>query len=143
MTVIAWDGTTLAADKLSNNNGYGSSTIKIHRVGDYLTAFTGIHAQGMEMLEWFRQGADPTKFPPLQRNADDYSSLITISRNGTIFRYERSPQPIMLFDRQYAAGAGRDFALMAMRLGQNARTAVLLTNELCLDCGKGVDVLSF
>ena len=37
----------------------------------------------------------------------------------------------------------RNFALMAMHLGHDARRAVELTCELSVDCGNGVGVLRF
>ena len=41
MTVIAWDGVTLAADKQGNQADYGIRVTKIYRVDDDLIGFAG------------------------------------------------------------------------------------------------------
>lgn len=141
--MIAWDGETLAADKMANFSGVPCTTTKIHHINNCLVGYSGDSAIGLEMLEWFRKGADPEKFPAVQREKDDWVGLLVIQPNKSIWRYERSPYPISFEDKQFAIGSGRDFALAAMYLGKIAAEAVEVACKFDVNCGNGVDVLTF
>lgn len=67
MTVIAWDGCTLAADKRASSGGIARTVTKIERHEGCLIAMTGCWDTGAEMREWFKAGADPEKFPEKAR----------------------------------------------------------------------------
>ena len=54
MTIIAWDGKTLAAGKASTNCGYRRTCTKIFRVPGGLVGFAGNGSRAMALLEWFR-----------------------------------------------------------------------------------------
>ena len=139
MSVIAWDGRTLAADKRLCLGTLIRTTTKIFRVGDALCAYAGEAGAGEEMLAWFRGGAIPSEFPARQRT-DEWAGLLVI-RKGEILKYEKTPYPLMVEDKTYAIGCGRDFALAAMHLGHDARTAVEVTIALDNACGNGIDCL--
>ncbi len=141
MTVIAFDGRTLAADKRALIGGLSRSTTKIHRVGASLVGFAGDGAQGMEMLAWLRKGAKPVAFPESQRDDDDWASVIVVRPGGFIDLYERTPYPIRYEDKIFAVGSGRDFALAAMHLGLSAKQAVEVACVFDPGCGNGVDEL--
>lgn len=143
MTVIAWDGKTLAADKMTNFGGLHGTTVKVHRIGDKLVGGCGTTAQIQEMLKWVEKGCDPEKFPPQQRNLQECVSLLVVNKDGSLHQYESTPWPIILQNKQWAIGNGRDFAIAAMYLGKTAKEAVEVTNVLCNDCGNGVDELIF
>lgn len=142
MTIIAWDGKTLAADKRVNFGGMLLTTTKIRRIGNMLVGYAGNADFGEQMLAWIREGMDPEKFPEGQRNKDDWSGVIAISPGGYIRRYERTPYPIVFEDPFVAIGSGRDFAMAAMHLGHDARKAVEVACALNADCGGGIDVLT-
>ena len=57
MTVIAWDGTTLAADKRVDIGGTSFTGTKVRRVGDALVAFAGTGSQFLPRMEWYAKGA--------------------------------------------------------------------------------------
>ena len=139
MSVIAFDGQTMAADKRACLGTMIRTTTKIFRVGDALCAYAGDAAMGEEMLAWFRGGALPDQFPAGQRG-DDWSGLLVV-RKGEILKYERSPYPVRFEDKFFAIGCGRDFALAAMHLGHDARTAVEVAIALDSGCGNGIDTL--
>ena len=107
MTIVAWDGTTLAADKRAVQAGLIRTLTKIFKVRGYLCAYTHNAGQGEEMLDWFRQGADVSKFPESQRDKDDWSDLLTISPEKIIYKYARNPFPIKFEDKIFAIGSGR------------------------------------
>lgn len=141
MTVIAWDGRTLAADKLATFGTTKHTTTKIFRVRDALVGYAGDADSGEEVLAWFRDGADPAKFPAGQRGPD-WAGLLVIRRGQPICRYERTPYPVMFHDTRFAVGSGREFALAAMHLGCSAKEAVQVAIELDSGCGHGIDTLT-
>lgn len=142
MSVIAWDGTTLAADKRADSGGYNYTVTKIFDCGDALIGVAGDFPRGIQMLQWWKNGRTPEEFP-FERVGDEWAVLLVIHRSGLIERYESRPEPFPVENPFHAVGSGRDFALMAMHVGYDARKAVELTCELSSHCGNGIDVLTF
>ena len=142
MTTIAFDGRTLAADKRSTIGGLYRTGTKIFRVGSSLVGYAGSGAQCSEMLAWARGGFRKAAFPEAQRDTENSIVLLVIRPHGVIQIYEHSPCAIEYEDKQFAIGSGRDYALAAMRLGKNARDAVLLAAEFDPGTGNGVDTLT-
>lgn len=152
MTVIAWDGETLAADKFADIYGVAFTTTKIHRVlvpgrGVALAGFSGAGARGRQLLHWYTNGADPNTFPPQPTEDDRACILVCITRaedgHVVIERFESTGFPIVLEDRLFADGSGRDVALAAMYCGKSASEAVELTGRIIPRIGGGIDTLTF
>ena len=143
MTVIAWDGTTLAADKRCVAGSTIKTTTKIWRVGELLVGIAGDLSFGMEMLDWIKQGRNPSDFPKNQRTYEDFVSVLVVDENGQAWVYERSPHPFMIEDACTAIGTGRDFALAAMYCGKTAAEAVAIACRLDNGCGNGVNTLNY
>lgn len=142
MTVIVWDGKTLAADKRAVSAGYGGGTVtKIHRWEGGLMGFSGDYDLGIAMLDWLRAGASPSQYPQRQRT-EDYTAVIVVRRDGTVVRYEREPVPMPFQNVPQAMGSGRDYALAAIHLGCDARRAVEVACALDVGCGNGIDTLT-
>lgn len=139
MTVIAFDGRTLAADRLADCNGARRTVTKIQRIDGALIGGAGNMGRVFAMVEWFRRGAVPADFP--SGAADNNWAVLLVVKDGRAVTYEQSPWPLEFKDRQIAIGSGRDFAMAAMHLGQDARGAVEVAIDLCPSCGGGVDVL--
>lgn len=142
MTCIAWDGTTLAADRLAAYGGMTNEVTKIHRVNGVLVGGSGDLPFVLEMIEWVRAGRKPEDFPPAQRSKDDWQPLLVIEVDGTTSLYERTPYPVRNKNKHVAIGSGREFARAAMHLGRTAREAVEVACALSIECGGGIDVLS-
>lgn len=142
MTTIAWDGTTLAADKQATNAGLRRTVTKIFRAGDLMFAACGDLAESLEVIEWIKAGADPEKLPASQRS-ERWNSIFTVTKQGVIKVYECGPYPIQFEDEIFACGSGRDFALGAMRMGADAVRAVEVASGFDSGTGCGVDRLSF
>jgi 20S proteasome alpha/beta subunit len=142
MTCIAWDGKTLAADKRACNGTLYRTVTKIFRVGDSLMGYSGDPSFGEGMRAWIAGGEKPDDFPAFQRDKDDWVVTLVIRANGTIHKYERTPNPITFEDKHFAIGCGRDFALAAMHLGKTAREAVEVAIALDSGCGNGIDTLT-
>ena len=142
MTVVAWDGTTLAADKMTSFGGLHGTTTKVYRIRDMLVSGCGMTALIQEMVQWVENGCIPEQFPPQQRDPKECVSLLVVRKGGLVHQYESTPYPLVLHNRQWAIGSGRDFAMAAMYLGKTAREAVEIASVLCNDCGNGVDELT-
>jgi len=141
VTVIAWDGRTLAADKRATSGGGIVRTVtKIERHEDALLAITGEFDVAAEMRQWWKSGADAEKFPPKAR--EDVATLIVI-RQGRIETYCGGPYSMRIEDYRCAFGSGRDFAEAAMHCGKSAAEAVAVACVFQSDCGNGIDALGF
>lgn len=142
MTVIAWDGKMLAADKRSTHCGLARTVTKITRHDrDTLLALSGDQSVALEMLRWFKDGCSLGNFPAKAR--DDEATLTVVMRGGAVVMYTTGPVPAHIEDRQIALGSGRDYALAAMHLGHDARTAVEVACHFEVHCGNGIDTLEF
>lgn len=143
MTVIAWDGKTLAADKRAGTDLPRTIT-KIRRTASgALIGCAGSACADQELMAWYEQGADPAKFPEIHRDTAKSSHLIAIEPGGVIRVYMDSPFGAVIENDFHAIGSGRDFAMAAMHLGWKARSAVACAIALSATCGNGIDDLEF
>lgn len=142
MTVIAWDGRTLAADRRTSYGSTIATSTKIRRMPDgALVGCAGNASQGAEMLQWFRNGRDVEKFPPSQRVEADRSDIVCIEPDGRIHIYQLTPYPTLIEDKFFSFGSGSNYALAALHLGFDAAKAVETACALDSTCGGGVDQL--
>ena len=143
MTVIAWDGKSIVADKRSCNNFRAATVTKLHRVGgDRILAVSGDLAKGLELVKWVGAGMVPGDLPAFQRT-QDYVPLAMWVRGSGIWIFEDSAVPFHVEEPVWAGGSGRDYALAAMHLGCDARRAAEVACELSFGCGNGLDVMRF
>jgi hypothetical protein len=124
MTVIAWDGRTVAADSLKC---YGSSRAmapvqKLRVRNGIVFAMTGSGPLFDPMIEWYLKGADPKAVPEC---GDEHkgTALIVFKPDGAAFYKPSMPYPDEV-SAPDAWGAGADFAIGAMEVGADAKTAV-------------------
>lgn len=140
MTVIAFDGKTLAADKMTvDGSGLRRTVTKIERINDHLVAFAGSWDVATEMRAWWAAGAKPDDFP---KSARDSNTVLVVIGPSLISTYNTGPYPIVFEDEKCAFGSGRDFALTAMHLGCDAEEAVHIACHFQSDCGNGIDALT-
>lgn len=150
MTVIAWDGTTLAADKLCHLGITAATVTKVVCVRDAqnrvvaLLAFAGSGSRMWQVIEWLRNGAKPEDYPP--RPAEDESALVAVTRTQQgrviIRRFDETGYALFIEDVVYADGGFRDIALAAMACGKTAREAIEVTAMITTQV-RGVDTLTF
>lgn len=139
MSVIVWDGKTLAADRQVTYGQVKLEGSKIKRLADgTLLGWTGDEDTGMAMVIWYEKGADVEKLPPSQTK-EDWSRLIVIYPNGRAFQYQQWGIATEIVSRPFAFGAGQDFALGALAMGADARKAVEIANQYSIGCGFGVE----
>ena len=143
MTVIAYDGTTLAADKMASNNFSQSKITKISRMpnGD-LVGYAGEVGLATQFIHWLKGERKIEDFPESQRDANDSVECILIKPDRTLWIYERSPHPYRIYEAHYAIGSGSAYARAAMELGYDAVVAVKIACKLCPSCGLGYDKLT-
>lgn len=141
MTVIAWDGQTLAADKRCSYGGMVCTVTKIFRIGNLLVAGAGDFPHVLAMVEWVRRGRDPADFPVAQGSKDDWQPLLVIEPGGKALIYERTPYPVHYEQDYMTLGSGREYARAALHMGADAVEAVRVASALDVNCGNGVDIL--
>lgn len=149
VTVIAWDGSTLAADRRVTIGGVTFESTKVRCVegprGLALVALCGEGARIERLMEWYSAGADPATYPT--RKDDDWSALVCITRDDKgqcrIERFEGSGYALIVDSHLYADGGGRDAAMGAMLCGATAVRAVEITSQLIGSCGNGYDAVTF
>lgn len=138
MSVVVWDGKTIAADRRQCCGALRSETSKMCKLpnGEVL-AWTGTQERGLALADWYRDGASPAKWPSFQSD-DDWVRLIVASCEGAFF-YEQLPIRQMVIDPFGAWGEGRDFAYGALGMGATARQAVEVTARFCVSVGDGIE----
>lgn len=136
MTVIAFDGKYLAADKqISWSCTFGTVT-KIFKLDDgSFVAFAGNGAKAMEVLEWFRGDRKREDYP--KSKEDDPASAYQVV-NGKMRLWDNGVW-YELESKFFSTGSGQDFAHAAMHMGKNAIEAVQIAIECSHVCGQGID----
>jgi len=149
MTVIAWDGETLAADRQAVSDGCASLVepkigYVVRKSGEaFLYGYVGDIADGEELLEWFQKGAKKKKFPEHLREASCNTLLAIITDEGLVAEYFRSPYPVRHPVGGYAWGSGAAYALGVMEYGAVAQEAVEIASRFDVNSGGGVVSISF
>lgn len=141
MTVIVWDGKTLAADKRATQNGLIRRVTKIERFENELIGFCGDLDECKQYVHWYKNGAFPDTFPECLREGTN--CLIVIDSQKRINMYAAGPFGTVLEEEYHAWGSGREFAITALYLGKNATEAVIIASIFQSDCGSGVDTLTW
>lgn len=139
MSCVAWDGTTIAADKQATNMGlrFKATKIRLLASGEVL-AWCGDQDSGASISKWYEEGADVTKWPTCQADKDRWCRLIVVSYSS-LKVYAREPVAIPCEDAFMAWGSGRDYALGAMMRGATAREAIEVAMRFDNGCGLGID----
>lgn len=139
MTVIAWDGRVLAADKCALYGDHRKVGTKIFRpVTDTVLGACGSIGAGLSLVEWYNNGCKRDEWPECQKDKDDWALLIVASKEG-VYWYERLPYKIRLEQPFMAWGRGGEFAMGALAMGATAVQAVEVASKYCDGCGMGVD----
>ena len=133
MTVIAWDGHTLAADTGIGNGGIFFKGKKIFEVADGWIAVFGNYDHAIAVVQWYNKGAKPTEYPPFAN--DDSCEFVHVNRKGELRLYNDTQHvPVSIDNKSFAFGSGREFAIAGMHLGLSAEEAVKLACKFRDDC---------
>lgn len=137
MTVIAWDGRTLAADSLTTFGDERSlipaEKIRIAHGRAYGAA--GIAGIFDALIEWHHAGADAAA-PP--KGVDKEWSLLVIEQDLTGWHYCGEALHPMRIAAPWSIGSGGRFAAGAMLAGADAAQAVEIAIRMSTTCGPPV-----
>ena len=143
MSVIAWDGKTLAADRQASFGGRVTTSVKIFKHEDKLIGLIGPHESSCRLYNWILNGMNPVSFPRELESDGAIPIVYVIPRTGHAVKFEDCAYPIVVKDEFWAAGSGGDLALGAMAMGATAEEAVEVASKYNIYCGCGVDRFSF
>lgn len=137
MSVIAWDGKTIAADTMqvcADMRSAASKLMRVHTLAGFdVIGWCGDNEQGLLLARWYQEGADPGKWPEFQKT-DSWTRLVVASRAGLSF-FEKLPVAQVVRDPYMAFGSGRDYAMGAMAMGATAAQAVECAIKHCISTG--------
>lgn len=137
MTTICWDGRALCADRQLTSSGVRYETTKAHRLKDgSLFASCGALENNAAVYQWLNGGSEK----PVIEKDDDFDGIL-IKPDGSAWMLNKKLHLVAIESPYFATGSGRDFAILAMRLGKTAREAVELASELDIWTGMGVTEL--
>ena len=137
MSVIVWDGKTLAADRAVMLGELKLETCKLWKTDEGAIAICGDVPLGESLKEWYKSGKDKEKWPESQRSEKNWATLIVATRDGVVY-YEGEPYPITVRDI-HAWGSGKEVALGAMAARATAIEAVEIACMYSPCCGFGSD----
>lgn len=141
MSIVAWDGAYLVADKQATCSGMKVTVSKARRLATgEVVAWTGDQEQGLALAKWYEEGADPAKWPEFQKkDGDNWTRLIVADSTGVSF-FEKQPERQRVEDKFMAWGSGRDYAMGAMQVLRDAVKAVEVASMFDVHCGRGMEV---
>jgi hypothetical protein len=139
---LAWDGRTLAADRLSCHANLKQSGRKIHDCGDFVYAQCGAVYETNAIRRWLAAGA-PTDARPTLDGEGSWGIVVRKETAGKLVYLVQGKQPELCPVREkfVADGSGRDFALAAMYLGKTAREAIVVAAHFDVYTGGGADAV--
>lgn len=137
MTVVAWDGRFLVADKQATCEGHKYQVSKLFRVKTgMVAAITGAY-DGLEACIKFLNNEGPYPYTDIDKSG--WGRLIVVD-NGKLYWYETTEHKCRMESAYIAFGNGRDFALMGMHLGFGAEASVRQTCKINNTCGFGMTI---
>jgi len=140
MSVIAWDGSHIVADNQVTEGNVPKRTKKLFRIQRngviHGVGFVGMAGEGMDMVRWWREGADADEMP-----AYPETSLIVATRDFCISWDDGLAIPYTIQERYAAYGSGSYYADSALALGKTARQAVLHAIKHDIYCGQGTTTI--
>ena len=140
MTVIAWDGHILAADRMGENGSTLSTVKKLWPLKKQGGAFAvcGSLSQGLALKRWVEGGMKEDKFP-FVKEGESWTHLIVALPKKSVMLFENSPDAIEVLDSFAAWGIGREVALGALQMGASSIVAVEIASKWAAGCGRGCD----
>ena len=140
MTTIAYRDGVLAADRrVSDGHSIIGEDRKIVMGYDCL-AGAGGRADCCEMfIQWVLAGRPDDDLPDIEAGQ---LHAITIEADGQILVWQNIAAPFPITAPFLAVGSGDEFAIGAMEMGADAKTAVEVASRRDLATGGGIDILT-
>ena len=139
MSTIAYDGKTIAADRLCTVGDTPIPFQKVGKISGMVFGCAGYAEDTVLFAKWLKDEMPRgDKLPKLETRF----RAIVIDVTGDAFLYFDKLVPIPLEKgRQWAFGSGGEFAMGAMAMGVSAALAVEIATKLDVNTGLGVDVI--
>lgn len=134
MTTIAWDGTTVAADRQISYHCAPALKIMRLRDGSVVGASGEDYGRILSIFDALNSGAYPD-------SADVQTTILHVHPNGTATLWLTRGKPIPV-SAPFAIGSGADYAMGAMSMGAFASHAVEIASRFDPSTGAGVDVVT-
>jgi hypothetical protein len=140
MSVVAWDGKMLAADRQGTWGGMRREGCKIREVPGAILAGVGDISTFQAMIKWYESGKKDRLWPKELQVVDDLRcQLIVVEFGPKVSVINITPHEVRILEHKMAWGAGADFAVGAMEMGADAKRAVEIACKYSTACGMGVD----
>jgi hypothetical protein len=141
ITLICWDGRTVAADGLYSYDilRASASLPKLRRKDGFVFALTGTTALYDPMVEWFLGDRNPDNLPKV--SSDHMDTRLLVFKDGLCESYKLNlpyPEPCFAPD---AWGICAEYALGCMDEGADAARAVERSIVRCKELGGPVQVI--
>ncbi len=142
MTVVVWDGETLATDCAATDGVAKWESTKAWEgycadYGDVIISGAGPLQTILRMRDWIL-GSNPHRVFPKQQEGPQFCYFLVVTKHQGLLRWEQGPIPIEHGYSKCAFGEGKDFAYGALAMGATAEEAVKIANEYSVHCGLGV-----
>jgi ATP-dependent HslUV protease subunit HslV len=143
MTTIVYKDGILAYDSriTDDYNTIVGHVDKGCKTEQHLVAVCGDFTAVAVLIEWARSGFDPRQKPKMKKDAS--FEMVAVDKKGVIQSFEESLTPVILDDKMYAAGSGKNFAFGAMHAGATAKQAVIAAASYDAATGGRVREISF
>lgn len=151
MSVVVWDGKTLAADQAMWMNNIKYRVNKIHKVKT-TNGETSFLVGGVGNSQFVKRGIDflmsagivpkPDYKEYHDVKMDDYY-FILVDQHKRIYFYDASFTSIEILDPFTAIGAGTEVAIGALEAGADAKTAVEICMKRTDSAGIDISTVSF
>lgn len=141
MTVIAWDGETLAADRQRSMYNTPIPCRKVFRINApdgsrYLVGCAGDSFGIATYIRWAQGKGDR----PITIGD---TNIMSIDESRRVWLAERELNWVCLGKRKWAIGCGADYALAVMTFGGTAVEGIRVASKLDHRCGLGVNTVGF
>lgn len=144
MTVICWDGATLAADSLCEipEDGINLYGAKIWRTPSGLFGGAGDDAAVDMVLAWLMRGKHSRNKAPAFAAEVDFVGLL-IASDKSVWLIDKNVSPVRFYPQKTAIGSGGNYAIALMATGMSAPEAVkkIIAERLAPGCGGDVQTL--
>lgn len=143
MTVVAWDGKALAADRRMCMGSARSTGTKLKRLSTgEVIASAGQEGYCLRLERWYATGAVEADWPK-PTDEGDRGNLTILRGDGCYVASWCHPFIMRVEDPFYAWGRGFELALGAMSMGAGAAKACEVASRWDTTCGDGIDVMVF
>jgi hypothetical protein len=142
MTTIAWDGKTLATDRMASHGGSRRFVRKLFDCGEWMYGGTGNFDEVHLIAEWLTGGAKTSERVTLDES--NHCGIAVRKDDGRAFSVEgKRVLFVAIRGERFATGSGHEYAMAAMTLGKTAAQAVAFAARFDLYTGLGVDTWRF